>query len=50
MLPREEARQKSIKEYFTDDEDGRALKEMFKRFTDAWNTIGFEKKIQYGCK
>ena len=50
MLPRNEARDKPIKEYFTEDNDGRALKEMFGRFLEAWNKIGFEKKIQWGCK
>lgn len=39
-----------MKEYFTDDEDGRALKDSYKRFEKAWNTIGFDKKIQWGCK
>lgn len=45
MLPRNEARDKPVKVYFTDDNDGRALKEMFGRFKEAWNQIGFEKKI-----
>lgn len=45
MLPRNEARDKPIKEYFTDDNDGKALRDMFTRFAEAWNKIGFEKKI-----
>ena len=50
LLTREEARVKKMNQVFTTHEEGKVLKEMFGRFKEAWNIIGFDKKIQYGCK
>lgn len=40
-LRRDEARVTPIKDYFKERELGQPLKELFERFKDAWNNMGF---------
>jgi hypothetical protein len=49
-LIRGEARVTPIRDFFNNKDYGQSLKELFAKFKDNWNSMGFENKIQYGCK